>query len=321
MPAYTVKQLEDLLGSYTDPNVPFLKSLAQVLPRVYNMGPWRDTVGTESRTVYGGYVTFPPNVEAVLQATVDGYPVRIRGQWTDRRVTGITTTDPRFGMVDDGLHPVYLDTPAVQDITSMDDYTPCSELLLHPEGSATPVVLDGFDGIVRLSYRDNADVPRGHMVVGPDDDGSGNAAIAADAGTGFATIDVISYEDIPYPVDLVDPAFADRPYVTIPAGSGLLRCRRYRMYEDAEEVVAQVKYGCPDTLTMESVVPLGNLNALKHALLARIAEDSADPERSRFHWGECRGLLEEEMNTHRGGAAPNITLDVWGGQSPVRNLY
>jgi hypothetical protein len=70
----------------------------------------------------------------------------------------------------------------------------------------------------------------------------------------------------------------------------------------------------------EDLIYVGNINALKHGLLGRIAEDNADLERSEFHWNKCMQLLEEEASSTRGAAIPRLNIDT-GGITPVRQMY
>lgn len=317
MPAYTVAQLEDQLGQYTDQYVPFLKSLAQILPRVYAMGPWKDTVGEVVAPVTGGYVTFPPSVETLLQATIDDLPAPIRSEWADRRIAGSTNPlDPRFGLVDDGLRPTLLEMMEVQDVMEP-DIVPVELFELFWAGTATPVPAADFAGLIRLKYT----VTNGLGGVAETTvNDSNNIEIDTSAGP-VRYIYSINYENVPADIDIKADGFSP-VVVTVPAGTGILRHRRYRTSSDATTVRAQVKFRCPEVLTLETEVPLGNLNALKHALLARIAEDNADADRAKYHWSECRGLLEEELDNYRGAAKPTVTLDIWGGnQSSVQTLY
>ena len=55
-----------------------------------------------------------------------------------------------------------------------------------------------------------------------------------------------------------------------------------------------------------------NLGALKHGLLARIADDNADIERAQYHWQQCMLHLEEEASATRGAAIPKLNLDPYG---------
>jgi hypothetical protein len=67
-------------------------------------------------------------------------------------------------------------------------------------------------------------------------------------------------------------------------------------------------------------VYLSNFNALKHGLLARLSEDTADIERAEYHWLTCAKLLDEELDAFRGSARPALMLDVWGGNRPLNML-
>jgi len=66
---------------------------------------------------------------------------------------------------------------------------------------------------------------------------------------------------------------------------------------------------------------LGNVNAIKCAILATTAEDNADIERSGYHWQVCRQLLEEEKDSSRGGARQVFTIDPYSGNGAPSNMY
>ena len=58
---------------------------------------------------------------------------------------------------------------------------------------------------------------------------------------------------------------------------------------------------------------LGNLAAIKHALLATISEDNADYERSGFYWKKCNDLLEKEILASKGTIKPKLKTNALGG--------
>lgn len=93
---------------------------------------------------------------------------------------------------------------------------------------------------------------------------------------------------------------------------------RYRWYRFAnpdavdKHVVLLLKRKFNTILHSTDIVYLSNTNAIKHALLGIVAEDNADVERSAFHWGTCKQLLDDEKDAHNGMARPKVTLDPMG---------
>jgi hypothetical protein len=87
-------------------------------------------------------------------------------------------------------------------------------------------------------------------------------------------------------------------------------------------VTLLVKRKAPYLTAGEGIVHLGNINAIKHALLGRIAEDNADVQRANYHWGVCKQMLEDELDASRGSARPMIQMSGFGeGASRPYNLY
>lgn len=108
----------------------------------------------------------------------------------------------------------------------------------------------------------------------------------------------------------------------VPAGSGVLRFRRFRTSNKAPDTTVHllVKRGAPSNLVAATVIHLGNLGALKHGLLGLIAEDNADLERANFHWGMAGKLLDQELAAMFGSAKPTLRMHD-PACNGVQNLY
>ena len=119
MATLTVQGVEDALlevcGSKGANSAQFLKELNLALPRLYNMGMWRDLVFEEVVTTDASTFTIPDNAESIISALVDGdgsstdfsFPRSIRSQHHDYRLVGRDDTAGEhtlslFGIVDDG---------------------------------------------------------------------------------------------------------------------------------------------------------------------------------------------------------------------------
>lgn len=312
MPAHTVAQLEGILGEYVDPRKPnFTRALKQVLPRIYAMGTWRDTTEEISLDATIGYVTLPHDTDAILACTANDRPRPVYSLWHDVRIVGRNAQPASaFGAVDDGFHPVMLDMKDVQGTADVQPVT-----VLHLVKSGTDDYPAGFTGSV--------------TVVTNAENGGGNKTTSAVDGTTVFTITPadtftrilsISYADITDTLDIIDPDFPTKVIATVPPGSGVLRFRRFRANSGRPNLHFLVKKSCPSYLDAGTVIQLSNIGAIKHALLALVAEDNADTDRAGYHWGWCGKLLDEELLTIMGAAKPTLQFGD-PAAAPVQNLY
>jgi hypothetical protein len=131
----------------------------------------------------------------------------------------------------------------------------------------------------------------------------------------------ITYTDVLLPFDLVDPDFPTKVIATIPAGSGVLRFRRFRTPEKSPSCTVHLllKRDAPGYLGDDTVVHLGNIGAIKNAMLAIIDEDSADRARAKDSWAEVEKILDEELQAVMGSAKPTLKLD-FGPCPPIQNM-
>lgn len=320
----TVSQLESVLGQYVEPGGTFRAALEQVLPRIYNLGLWRDLVFDTSLSAALGYVSVPAGAESVLACTVDNNPRAVRNMWADVRIVGRQADlSPYFGIVDDGYRPAMVD---VADLTDTD----ATEI----DGStataiyAVPAGLDRTDwdsavdenGFIKVTI-DNFDTGRPQTVELILDEGTGSWT--ATPAVGFTEIREIQFQDLPIEIDILIGETSITPVATLPAGSGVARYRRFRVSDTRDDSVVHLllKRSAPDDLTDDTVIYLSNVNALKHALLGRIAEENADVQRAEYHWQVCEKILDAELDANRGAARPMLQVDIWGGGNKPYNLY
>jgi hypothetical protein len=318
MPAYTVSQLQSKLGQYVEPNGDFVAAIEQVLPRLYNLGLWRDLVFETSVPAPHGYISLPEDVDAVLGCTINDNPRPTRSMWHDIRIVGRNAElSPYFGIVDDGFHPVLLDMKEVQDVEEEEDVV-VNQLRIHPTGTTTAVM--SFDGQITIVTNDADETGRTHTL--NQATGGGGTTFESDVPDDFTRILSITYSDIDQPYDLVDPNFSTQVIATIPKGSGVIRYRRFRVSDADENTTIHLlcKRGVPSFIDDNTIIHLGNINAIKHALLARIAEDNADVERATYHWSVATQLLDAELDAMRGSAKPVVKLDIWGGGNRPYNI-
>jgi hypothetical protein len=311
MPALTLDQVTATLGSYVEPSGDFTASLNQVVARIYSMGTYRDLTVQYSLPVVDGCVTLPDDADAILHVMVDGYPVPVRSLWHDFRSVGNNTTaaDASWGLIDAGYHPT---TRLLEG--------PIETLYIVP--SIQGVWPDPFNpdtsGLLYVTATDGDRVYVGSIV--------DETVVFEEPVTNILSI---KYADLAGQFDLrTELVDADTAIATIGAangssGSGACRYRRFRINRSVDdETVVHVlcKRAFVPVEYDEDLIYVGNINALKHGLLGRIAEDNADLERSEFHWNKCMQLLEEEASSTRGAAIPRLNIDT-GGITPVRQMY
>lgn len=316
MPAYTVRQLQDILGKYVEDGGDFLQALQQVLPRLCDMGTWRDMTEEISLDASLGYVALPYDTDAVLAATIDNRPRAVRSLWHDVRIIGRTASVSQYtGVVDDGFHPVAMEMRDVQGETLDADVTPITTLHLVRTGSTA---YPDFNGSVTMTT--NALNDGGTIDTESEDTGTVVRLVASDD---FDRILSIRYADITAPLDLIDPNFNTKVIATIPPGTGVLRVRRFRCPTKPEGSQANflVKYACPQDLQDTTVVRLGNIGAIKNGLLALIAEDNADNDRANIHWGAAGKILDVELGAIKGAAKATLTVVDVGAPGPIQNFY
>ncbi len=319
MSAYTAAQLETKLHSYVEPDGNFMDALAEVLPRLYNLGCWPDLVYETSLDGLTGYVSLPADSASVLACTVNDNPRSVRSMWHDVRIVGRQAElSPYFGCVEDGYSPVLLEMKDVQDVDDEDDVVGVDSFKIVLSGTTTGVTFGDLVGELTIK---GANV-NGYQTTLTAQTGAG--AFTYYVGNDITSIKSIEYSDITEALDLIDPNFDDKVIATIPVGSGVVRNRRFRVsdsYLTECTVHLLLKRSCPANIIESTVIHLGNINAIKHGLLGRIGENSADVERADYHWKTALQLLDEELDSVRGAAKPVLTINGWGGGNKPFNLY
>ena len=107
-------------------------------------------------------------------------------------------------------------------------------------------------------------------------------------------------------------------------GDQIFRYRRYRTRTPSnatQEIFLLLKRGFVPIMDESDVVYLGNVNCIKHGILATTAEDNADIERANYHWQVCKQLLEDEKDAYRGGARQTMRVDPYSGNGTPFNMY
>lgn len=300
MPSLTLNHITSLLGTYIEPDGDFKSSLNQVLARIYNMGTYRDLTVQYSLPVVNGCITLPDDADSVLHTMVDGHPAPVRSMWHDFKAIGFGYgADLTWGLIDSGFSPTLQSLPEAG----------ITELTVLPYGPyANTRVFNSNDGeeiVVRASNS-----------AGIFESAVNNTTKKITFATPVTHIESIRFEGLLISYALVTDALdLGTAYAAVGPESGVTRYRRFRLNRSTDGVTT-VHVLCKRAFQPLSgdndIVYVGNVGALKHGLLARIAEDGADIERAEYHWQRCTLLLEEEANSSRGAALPRLNIDPFG---------
>ena len=146
--------------------------------------------------------------------------------------------------------------------------------------------------------------------------------------TGTVSVDLVEsirFEQLEGVYDLrTDPLDPTTTVATMGPGNGVARYRRYRVPKAQTGTYAHIlcKRRFMPVADDNDLVYISHTGALKHALLAVLAEDNADLERAEIHWGKCRQLLDEQLDQYRGPARPALDLQLYGDSvRPMRGHY
>jgi hypothetical protein len=311
MPAITLLQARQILGTYIEPDGDFTASLNQVVARLMSGGTYRDLTVQYSLPLVDGVITLPDDADSILHAMADGYPTPIRSLWHDFKSIGMNSNVP-FGFVDSGFWPtVWFPAEPTSNIcieslvASGYPYSEDSGERIRIEGNATDSIVkvvgvldDTIPSAPAFTFSD----PIAYVTSLSFDGLLGRYALRTTAGDESTTIAVVGPD------------------------SGVTRYRKFRLSPcptEAPVVHVLCKRAFIPLSSENDVLPVSNLSALKHGLLGRISEDNADIERSRFHWGQAVAALEEEAGSTMGAAVPRLNVDPFGtgGRDQIVNLY
>lgn len=320
MPATTVANLQTALATpaatnnatyFLESGASFYAAINEVGPRVYSMGMWRDLQDEQTYTGSDGYFSLDRDIESVLDGNVNDIPVRVRSQFHDKSHWDARDTHlpSSFGLVDQGYHPSRRDIATIQAVDSLEDVTPVTALFITDENGVA-VTQSSLDGATLTVVGITATQTQ---VVGTITGGS-NAQVTF--GTGVVMIQSITAAYLPETIELRTLALdAETNVATVLAPSDVVRYRRYRVSNPLSNTFVHllVKRAWRNVTSATDVVYLGNLAAWKHALLAKVAEDTGDFDRAQYHWSQCRTVLEDEREVQRGAAKPVLRIDLYGG--------
>ena len=333
MATLTVQGVEDALidvcGSRGATSAQFRKELNLALPRLYNMGMWRDLLYEHVVTTTGSSFTIPDSAESIINAVVDfdssstdfSTPQVVRSQFHDYRLSGRDDDNDTlaiYGIVDDGY------SATVEEPVAGKTYS----LRLAPINPATALP---SSGIIYVTFSDGTNTSK----LGTNEDSADGGKFTCDGSAALNTASVtsditsiseirVSTTELSDPVQLLWVETGSSPEVTLVAASRLqeanqvTRYRRYRISNDNDKTVQLrllLKRKFKTLLSSTDTVYISSLNAIKHALLGSTAETNADLERSNFHWAVCQQILEEQLDAHRGAAKPTIFFNADGNRT------
>ena len=338
MATLTAQGVEDALlevcGSRGANSDQFRKELNLALPRLYNMGMWRDLLFEHVVTTTGSTFTIPDNAESIISALVDpdsgstnySYPSTVRSQHHDYRIVGRNDragdhTLSAFGIVDDGY------AATVEEPVADKTYS----LRLKP---ISPEANLPASGTVHVTFSDGTTISDPTSATSGAGGGQftcGGTTLLNNSDSDSISISEIRVgtTELSAPVKLLWVETLSSPEVTLVAADNLreknqvTRYRRYRIDNRNDKTMSLrllLKRKFRKLIDSTDVVYMSSLHAIKHALLGSIAEESADVERSNYHWSVCRAVLDEQLDAHRGAAKPMISFDPSGVGSYTPNM-
>lgn len=317
MHATTLGQLSQQLKSYTQPGQSFASCLNQALPVIYGMGIWRDLTIEGIFDCSNGYVTLPEEADSVLFAVFNNQPARIHSLWHDFQAVGDRYDSTlSFGLVDDGFKPLLVEVPETFGenagfyIVPAESSISFTEFVTDTDGQDIQFIAFNSSGKrFLLDHQTESNYYFANLV---------DPTVV----TGFESI---TFSGLLNKYDI--RTIAEDPTTTLGTvgpGDGVCRFRRYRVPQATANSYVHVlcKRQFLPLQKDSDIVYINNIAALKHSLLAIVAEDNADLERSEIHWGKCRQILDEQLDQYRGPARPSLNLQMNGeGILATRNLY
>lgn len=334
MATLTVQGVEDALlevsGSRGATSAQFRKELNLALPRLYNMGMWRDLLFEHVVTTSSTTFTIPDSAESIISAVLDpdssttdySYPQSVKAQFYDYRLFGRDDDGDvmqAVGIVDDGY------SPTVEEPVDGKTYS----LKLQPISPATTIPASGK---VHVTFSDGTGISSptaDHTVSMGGQFTCGGQASLTTSTTSITSISEIRVgtDELSAPVKLTwEEEGSSTSLVAaddLQQANQVTRYRRYRLSNNDSDTMSLrllLKRKFKQLLNSTDVVFISSLGAIKHAMLGNTAEDNADLERANYHWGICRAILDEQLDAHRGAAKPVVKFDPSGVGAYTSNM-
>jgi hypothetical protein len=322
--------LKEVAGSRGATDDQFRKELNLALPRLYNMGMWRDLLFEHVVTTSSTTFTIPDSAESIISAVLDpdssttdySYPQAVKAQFYDYRLFGRDDDGDvmqAVGIVDDGY------SATVEEPVAGKTYS----LKLQPISPATTIPASGK---VHVTFSDGTGISSptaDHTVSMGGQFTCGGQASLTTTTTSITSISEIRVgtTELSAPVKLTwEEEGSSTSLVAandLQQANQVTRYRRYRVSNNDSDTMALrllLKRKFKQLLSSTDVVFVSSLSAIKHALLGTTAEDNADLERANYHWGVCRAILDEQLDAHRGAAKPVVRFDPSGVGAYTSNM-
>jgi len=319
VPAKTTEQLFATHSQYLDVQYAhqedFRNALNEVMPRIYKMGYWRDLLTEHTQDASKGYISLPPDTDSILYGVLDNNAMPTRSLWHDYKLFGTDEQNDTLlnSFIDDGYASSYRDieTPyayqlELQAVRNYNDSLPTDPFTVDVlyKGSTTG---DGFMDY-RLDQTNTADTG---------------------SGVNISNIEQIIYNNIPdgftvrVLADPFDDSFDAVTLADLPSGSGTARYRRYRIGNTKSDSSAHLllKRRWVDVDSTTDLVHMPSNAILKHALLGKLSEDTADIQRAQYHWSTVAQLLDTDTDSYRGSAKPTLHIAPDGVGAGMSGMY
>lgn len=312
--AATVSTLRKSLSSYVRADQDLVVFLNSILPRLTNMGYWKDLLYQIAITTDHGYLTLPWDSDTVVAANVSAHPAGLANRWQDYRTVGSPSTGvtPIFGLVDDGYYPTIVELS--------------TETTYQIQVETIETAADGrpADGFVYVVYEnEDGDVCRHTFSLGLPD----TLLTTFTTPNRVSLIREIRFSNVSNMINVsAVPTDTSMTTLLIAEGRGdeVCRYRRFRLSNPtgaSVQTLLLLKRSFKPVSLESDVVYLSDINVLKHGILATVAEDNADIERANYHWGVCKMLLEDEKDAVKGMIRIYPNIDPTGGiGSPIANM-
>ena len=308
MPAATLGQLANKLSGYVSPDseMTFSDALSQTLSRLYALGVWEDTTEERVLTVREDCtVSLPYDADSILHWLHNNAPGQpIRPLWHDYRVAGKGERPLTPGLINAGY---------TVGTSYLDSDTGGYSLNFETEDGTVFQATEQFV----IDYTDSSGVRRKESVTP-----SSSVAFILTDEDDIAEVHSIVWSGISRRVRVElkndTASLVDDSYGLLIGPEGVLRTKRFRVggafAGDTVRVLLKLK---PPIIDEDhDVIQIGNVNALKHGLLALVAEEQGDPDLAQMHWSNSLRILNEELGSAETGTEFVINFSL-PGQSPI----
>ena len=195
--------LKEVAGSRGATDDQFRKELNLALPRLYNMGMWRDLLFEHVVTTSSTTFTIPDSAESIISAVLDpdssttdySYPQAVKAQFYDYRLFGRDDDGDvmqAVGIVDDGY------APTITELVSSSDYTgyqisayPVFPDVAVPTVSGSANVIINYD-VLSGSKVENVNLNGGALTAGSDTDVQNVTQIRVASSDLTADVDIVA---------------------------------------------------------------------------------------------------------------------------------